>query len=82
MRPPQRRHSLDQIVRAERWAWASSRADNEPDLSFDGTAFWSGTRGGERTLVAAETMPQEGWWHAGDCVCELCRPSSRSRQPG
>jgi hypothetical protein len=77
MRPLQRRYSLDQVVRAERWAWASSRGDDEPDLYFDGTAFWSGTRGGGRAPVTAETAPREGWWHAKDCHCELCRPSRR-----
>jgi hypothetical protein len=60
MRPLQRRYSLDQVVRAERWAWASSRGDDEPDLYFDGTAFWSGTRGGGRAPVTAETAPREG----------------------
>jgi hypothetical protein len=74
MRPPSRRHSRDQIVYAGRWAWASSAGGDEPDLYFDGSAFWSGLRG-VRTLAKVETMPQEGWWHAKGCHCELCRPS-------
>ena len=82
MRPPPRRYSRDQIVQAGRWAWASSRGDDEPDLYFDGAAFWSGPTG-RRTLVAAAALPQECWWHARDCHCELCRPSPRRlRQTG
>jgi hypothetical protein len=74
MRPPKRRYSVDQIVQATRWSWASSRGDDEPDRYFDGVAFWKETETG-RAMVSAEAMPQEGWWHANDCHCELCRPS-------
>ncbi len=81
MRPPERRHSRDQVIHAGRWAWTASRGDDEPDLYFDGAVFWSGAKGGGRTSVAAETVPQEGWWHESDCRCELCRPSAqRARQ--
>lgn len=73
MRPPVRRYTVDRIVSAGRWAWASSKGDDRPDLCYDGEAFWSGPRGRQR-IVAAETVPQEGWWHAKECVCELCRP--------
>jgi hypothetical protein len=76
MRPARRRYSLDQIVQAERWAWASSRSDDVPDLYFDGAIFWCGPERG-RSPAKSETMPQEGWWHAKDCHCELCRPSPR-----
>ena len=55
MRPPQRRYSRDQIVHAGRWAWASSRGDDEPDLYFDGIDFWSGQRSQGRTPVAMGT---------------------------
>lgn len=77
MRPPRRRFSRDQIIHAQRWAWASSRGDDDPDRYFDGSVFWSGPKGA-RTLAATEAMPQEGWWHAKDCHCELCRPRPKS----
>ena len=76
MRPPPRRYSREQIINAGRWAWASPRGDDEPDLHFDGGAFWSGPKDG-RVTAAAETMPEEGWWHEKECRCELCRPSAR-----
>ena len=77
MRPSQRRYGREQIIHAGRWAWASSRGDDEPDLYFDGGVFWSGPQGVALAPVAAEATPQEGWWHAKDCHCELCRPSPR-----
>ena len=81
MRPPQRRYNLDQIVRVGRWAWASSTGADEPDVCFDGAAFWAGRNGRTRTSVPAEATPKEGWWHESDCRCELCRPSAqRARQ--
>jgi hypothetical protein len=76
MRPPQRRFSREQIIQAGRWAWASSAGGDEPDLYFDGSAFWNGPKGG-RSPAEAEMMPPEGWWHAKDCHCSLCRPSLR-----
>ena len=77
MRPPERRYSLDQVIHAGRWAWTASRSDDEPDLYFDGTDFWSGRRGQGRTPVAKKDVPPEGWWHERGCHCELCRPSPR-----
>ena len=74
MRPPSRRYSREQIVHAGRWAWASSVGDDEPDLYFDGSAFWAGPKVG-RSPAKLEAMPHEGWWHAKDCRCELCRPA-------
>jgi len=77
MRPPRQRYSFEQIAQAGRWAWASSRGDEEPDFSFDGVSFWHEQARGHRSRVAADAVPREGWWHAKDCACDLCRPSPR-----
>lgn len=74
MRPPKRRHTYDQIVQAARWAWASSKGDDQPDLYFDGHQFWHQPEGRVSNLAPAEILPKDGWWHAKDCLCELCRP--------
>ena len=74
MRPPRRRYTSDQIVQAGRWAWASSRGDDQPDLYFDGHRFWSWPEGSVSNLAPIQTLPEDGWWHAEDCLCELCRP--------
>jgi hypothetical protein len=74
VRPPARRYALEQIVSAGRWACASSRADEVPDLSFDGQRFWQQVEGQATRPAPAEALPQDGWWHARDCLCELCRP--------
>lgn len=78
MRPPARRHSLEQIIEAGRWAWASSSDDDVPDFCYDGAVFWHQPEGQVRRSVIAEALPKDGWWHAKDCMCQLCRPS-RSR---
>jgi hypothetical protein len=73
VRPPERRYTFEQIVSAGRWAWASSKGSDRPDLYFDGSQFWQ--QGGRQVKSAPiETLPQDGWWHARDCLCELCRP--------
>jgi hypothetical protein len=74
VRPAPRRYSREQIIQAGRWAWAPPECDDEPDVYFDGSAFWNGPKG-RRVLAKAEAMPQEGWWHEKDCHCALCRPS-------
>ncbi|NLE21691.1 MAG: hypothetical protein GX624_02745 [Actinobacteria bacterium] len=74
MRPPTPRYSFDQIMNAGRWAWASSEGDGVPDLYFDGHRFWQQREGRVSSLAPAGILPREGWWHATDCLCELCRP--------
>ena len=74
MRPPKLRYAFDQIVQAGRWAWASSRGDDQPDLHYDGQRFWEQPEGQVSRPALAGTLPKHGWWHAEDCLCELCRP--------
>jgi hypothetical protein len=76
MRPPKRRYTVEQIVSTGRWAWASSTDDGVPDLYFDGHRFWHQPGGSVSRLAPVEVLPKDGWWHAKDCLCELCRPRS------
>jgi hypothetical protein len=74
VRPPARRYTLEQIVSAGRWAGASSTGGEKPDLSYDGQQFWQQAEGGAVSSPPIEALPQGGWWHANDCLCDLCRP--------
>lgn len=71
-------HSLAHVMEAGRWAWASSAGDETPDFYFDGTAFWFSPPGKGHSTAHGDALPREGWWHAPDCVCKLCRPAGRS----
>lgn len=71
-----KRYTLQQIIEAARWAWSSS-GDDEPDVYFDGAVFWCTPAGEARVAAVTDVLPQEGWWHAKDCFCALCRPSRR-----
>jgi hypothetical protein len=75
VRPPQPRYTFDQVVGSGRWAWASSTGGDRPDVYFDGSRFWLQPEGQVSSLAPAELLPKDGWWHATDCLCELCRPS-------
>jgi hypothetical protein len=70
-----RLYTSQQVVEAERWAWASSSENGDPDFSFDGKLFWYRAEGTTRPVTVIGLVPKEGWWHAKDCHCELCRPS-------
>ena len=73
MRPPARRYTFEQTASAGRWAWASSTGGDQPDLYFDGHQFWQQAEGRVLGSAPIETLPKDGWWHAKDCLCDLCR---------
>lgn len=75
------RYTRKQTIEAGRWAWSSSSGD-APDFYFDGAEFWHRPSRGASTAVDPEDVPQDGWWHAKDCVCALCRPRSRAGAAG
>ena len=63
--------SRDQVVQAERRAWA----ENGRHYSFDGTLFWYES---DYLLACDEaSAPTEGWRHSEECRCELCRTLDR-----
>ena len=70
----ERRYTLDEVAEAERWAWASS---DEGNFHFDGAVFWYDARGEGHVVASADSIPREGWRHAEDCLCQLCRPARR-----
>jgi hypothetical protein len=77
VRPAQRRYHSEQIIASGRWAWSSSDGSQQADFYYDGSRFWHLESGTRRTFVPNDAAPRDGWWHAGDCVCALCRPSAR-----
>ncbi len=77
MRPPKRRYAFDQIVDPGRWAWASSKGDDQPDLYLDGHRFWHRPESRVSKPAPVEMLPREGRWHARDCLCGLCWPRGR-----
>lgn len=71
---PRRRYTVEQITKIDRWAWASSTGER-PDYFFDGESFWHDSLIEGNTIVRADAVPGDGWWHARNCLCALCGPS-------
>lgn len=62
-------YSRRQVELAERRAWAESGGRR---FYYDGINFWLETATG-RCLTPRKGTPEDGWRHADDCRCILCR---------
>ena len=71
------RYSRDEVLRADRWAWAGEAQGRRAGFFYDGFEFWRQLRGGERQAVSRLDAPVDGWWHKPACNCPLCRASAR-----
>jgi hypothetical protein len=76
---PSRLYGRDQVLGAERWAWAGSGSSrgHRAEFFYDGFEFWRQLRSGERRVVSRLDVPATGWWHKPDCNCHLCRAEVR-----
>jgi hypothetical protein len=67
--------SRDEVVQAERRAWA----ENGRRYYFDGTYFWYES---DHLLACDEaSAPMDGWRHREECRCDLCRTIDRALTP-
>jgi hypothetical protein len=64
-----RRYTLDQVLAAERAAWAESGGLT---FRYDGINIWVSSGSGEH-IVGQGGAPQRGWRHRANCTCPLCR---------
>ncbi len=71
------RYGLDEVLRADRWAWAGELRGRRAEFFYDGFEFWRQLRSGERQAVSRPDAPSDGWWHKPACNCPLCRAGAR-----
>ena len=79
-----RLYDRDEVLRAERWAWAGAGRGRRAEFFYDGFDFWRQLRSGERQAVSRLDAPASGWWHKPACNCPLCAArlsTTRSREP-
>jgi hypothetical protein len=73
-------YTRDQVLGAERWAWAGKLAAGPAEYLYDGLDFWRRDKGSgrraERRMLAEAEAPAAGWWHKPECNCGLCRARS------
>jgi hypothetical protein len=62
----------DEVVTAERRAWAEADRESGRGYFFDGINFWHGRGRGEPQLVPQWLTPRAGWRHREDCRCREC----------
>jgi hypothetical protein len=80
---PDHLYGRNEMLEAERWAWAGRGRGSRAEFFYDGFEFWRQLRSGERRVVARTDAPATGWWHKPGCNCRLCRAEARagSREP-
>ena len=71
------RYSRDEVLRADRWAWAGELRGKRAEFFYDGFEFWRQLRSGERQAASRLDVPADGWWHKPACNCPLCRARAR-----
>ena len=65
-------YSRDEVLAAERWAWAGEVTGERAEFFYDGIDFWrQGARGRTQAVRPGQT-PRSGWWHQEGCNCPLC----------
>ncbi len=69
-------YTRDQVLGAERWAWAGELTAGRAEYFYDGIEFWLRGKSSERRAPADAETPAEGWWHKLECNCGLCRAPS------
>ena len=77
------RYGIQEVLEAERWAWAGVVRGARAQFFYDGIDFWQQLTSGERRAVSRLDAPASGWWHRPQCSCALCQdhaPSARAKQ--
>ena len=66
------RYDCAEVLKADRWAWASEVTSKRAGFFYDGIDFWRRLRSGQRQVVSQLDAPGSGWWHKPACNCPLC----------
>jgi hypothetical protein len=76
-------YGRNDVLAADRWAWAGNGDGSRAEFFYDGFEFWRQLHSGERQVISRLDAPANGWWHKPGCNCRLCRAKVRgsSRQP-
>ena len=77
------RYRVQEVLEAERWAWAGEIRGARAEFFYDGIDFWQQLPSGERRAISRLDIPARGWWHRPQCNCALCQdhvPSARAKQ--
>lgn len=69
-------YTRDQVLGAERLAWAGKLTAGRAEYFYDGIEFWRRGKSSERRVLAEAETPAEGWWHKPECNCGPCRAPS------
>ena len=69
-------YTRDQVLGAERWAWAGKLTAGRAEYFYDGIEFWRGGQEQRASGAGDAETPAEGWWHKPECNCGLCRAPS------
>ena len=69
-------YTRDQVLGAERWAWAGELTAGRAEYFYDGIEFWRRGKSSERRALAEAETPAGGWWHKPECNCGPCRAPS------
>ena len=72
-----RLYGRNEVLEAERWAWAGCGHGTRAEFFYDGFEFWRQLRSGERRVISRLDAPAIGWWHKPGCNCRLCRAEAR-----
>jgi hypothetical protein len=76
---PRQTYTLEEVVAAERPAWASGhvgRHNGAARFYYDGINFWRWYEGSVAGPSPKEAdLPAAGWWHRAECGCSLCQRS-------
>ena len=73
-----RTYTRDQVLGAERWAWAGMLTGGRAEYFYDGIDLWRRSKSSERRALADAEAPAEGWWHKPECNCGLCKAASET----
>jgi len=71
-------YTIDQVLGAERLAWAGELTAGRAEYFYDGIEFWLRSKSSGRRASAEAETPAEGWWHKPECNCGLCRAPSET----
>ncbi len=72
MKGQARTMSRNEVVSAERRAWAEADREGGRVYFYDGISFWHGRGRGEPQMVPQWLTPRAGWRHHEDCRCGGC----------
>jgi hypothetical protein len=67
------RYPIDEVLKAERWAWAGEFRGKRAQFFFDGIDFWERLHSGQRRTISRLDAPAHGWWHRPECNCAVCQ---------